>query len=84
MAPEMRRTILGRALLIAALAGGASVRVAGQTPSPSRVLVLPFDNVKREASIFWLGEASAVVLADDLNSLECAATLLPGDRSSAE
>jgi tetratricopeptide (TPR) repeat protein len=38
-------------------------------PAPARVLVLPFDNVKREGRIFWLGEASAVLLADDLNTL---------------
>ena len=30
---------------------------------------MPFDNVKREGRIFWLGEASAVLLADDLNAL---------------
>jgi tetratricopeptide (TPR) repeat protein len=40
-----------------------------QTPAAARVLVMPFDNVKREGRIFWLGEASAVLLADDLNAL---------------
>src|SRR5260370_10720018 len=39
-------------------------QVAASTPS-ARVLVMPFDNVKREGRIFWLGEASAVRLADD-------------------
>jgi tetratricopeptide (TPR) repeat protein len=34
---------------------------------------MPFDNVRREASIVWLGEASAVLLADDLNALGAAA-----------
>jgi tetratricopeptide (TPR) repeat protein len=33
------------------------------------VLVMPFDNVSRDARIFWLGEAAAVVLTDDLNAL---------------
>ena len=33
------------------------------------MLVMPFENLKREARIFWLGEASAVLLADDLNAL---------------
>jgi tetratricopeptide (TPR) repeat protein len=84
MAPEMRRDFHGRVLLIAALAGGASVRAADQTPAPSRVLVLPFDNVKREASIFWLGEASAVVLADDLNSFGAAAITRDERRSAFE
>ena len=39
---------------------------AAQSAAPGRILVMPFDNVKREPSIFWLGEASAVLLADDL------------------
>jgi tetratricopeptide (TPR) repeat protein len=36
---------------------------------PARVLVMPFENVTREGRIFWLGEASAVLLTDDLNAL---------------
>jgi tetratricopeptide (TPR) repeat protein len=35
----------------------------------TRVLVMPFENVKREGTIFWLGEASAVLLADNLSAL---------------
>ena len=34
---------------------------------------MPFDNVKRDASIFWLGEAAAVLLTDDLNRRGAAA-----------
>src|SRR5262245_9877562 len=34
-----------------------------------RTLVVPFDNLKREGRIFWLGEASAVLLTDDLNAV---------------
>jgi len=33
------------------------------------VLVMPFENVTRDARIFWLGEASAVLLTDDVNAL---------------
>jgi Tfp pilus assembly protein PilF len=42
-----------------------------QTPSqPSaRYLVIPFENPARETRVYWLGEASAVLLADDLNAL---------------
>jgi tetratricopeptide (TPR) repeat protein len=47
---------------------GAAGQMAA-SPPPARVLVMPFDNVKREGRIFWLGEASAVLLADDLNAL---------------
>ena len=34
-----------------------------------RTLVVPFDNVKREGRIFWLGEASAVLITDHLNAV---------------
>jgi len=43
--------------------------VAADGP-PARILVMPFENVTRESRIFWLGEASAVLLADDLNALD--------------
>jgi tetratricopeptide (TPR) repeat protein len=39
-----------------------------QTP-PSRILVMPFENVKRDGRIVWLGEATAAVLTDDLAAL---------------
>src|ERR1700721_1183455 len=81
MASETR--LPGRALLIAALAGVVGVS-ADQTPPPARVLVLPFDNVKREASIFWLGEGSAVILADDLNAIGAGAITREERRSAFE
>ena len=51
------------------LATGFSRTVAAQTPPQPRMLVMPFENVRREAPIFWLGEASSVLLADDLSAL---------------
>ncbi len=50
----------------------AALTVAAQTIvglAPDRTLVMPFDNVKRDGKIFWLGEAAAVVLTDDLTAL---------------
>jgi tetratricopeptide (TPR) repeat protein len=44
-----------------------SVR-SGAQPPPARVLVMPFENVTREGRIFWLTEAAAVLLTDDLNA----------------
>ena len=42
---------------------------AAQPAQPSeRVLVIPFENPTREPRIYWIGEASAVLLADDLNA----------------
>ena len=54
--------------------GVAPTRAAAQTtPAPTRILVMPFENVTREAPIFWLAEASAVLLTDDLNALGASA-----------
>jgi tetratricopeptide (TPR) repeat protein len=38
-----------------------------------RILVMPFDTTKREARVFWLGEAASVLLTDDLTALGAAA-----------
>jgi Tfp pilus assembly protein PilF len=48
----------------------SSVPAAAQTapPSSDRFLVVPFENPAREARVYWIGEASAVLLADDLNA----------------
>jgi tetratricopeptide (TPR) repeat protein len=46
--------------------------VAAQAPA-SRILVMPFENAARENRIFWLSEASAVLLADNLNALGASA-----------
>src|SRR5882724_12439485 len=43
------------------------VRPSGQTAA--RTLVMPFENVTREGRFFWLTEAAAVLLTDDLNAL---------------
>jgi Tfp pilus assembly protein PilF len=44
---------------------------AAQPPAGSseRILVIPFENPAREARIYWISEASAVMLADELNAL---------------
>jgi hypothetical protein len=61
-------------LALLALTGGCAT-AAAQAPAPApsrpaaRTLVMPFENVKRDGRIFWLTEASAVLLTDDLNAL---------------
>ena len=47
----------------------APYRATAQEPVPGRILVMPFENVTREPRIFWLGEASSVLLSDDLAAL---------------
>jgi len=59
------------ALTIAAVA--LACHAAAQTPVRPRILVMPFENIRRDAAIVWLGEASSVLLADDLNALGAAA-----------
>jgi tetratricopeptide (TPR) repeat protein len=64
-----RRTIaLTWTVLLTVLAGLASAQTP-VLPPDARVLVVPFDNVALDGRVFWLGEASAVLLADDLNAL---------------
>lgn len=59
----MKRTLFAICLLLVA------ARHAAAQPA-ERFLVLPFDNPGNVARISWLGEASAVLLADNLNALE--------------
>jgi tetratricopeptide (TPR) repeat protein len=47
--------------------GFAAAQPAAQ--SSERVLVMPFENPAREARVYWVSEASAVLLADELNAL---------------
>ncbi|HEX7137399.1 MAG TPA: tetratricopeptide repeat protein, partial [Vicinamibacterales bacterium] len=49
-------------LFIAVLAAPASAQSVG------RILVMPFDTQKREARVFWLGEAASVLLTDNLTA----------------
>ena len=60
------------AVLVLVVAGLAA-RPSAQATGSSRILVMPFDNPLREASIVWLGEAAAVLLADTLNAIGASA-----------
>jgi tetratricopeptide (TPR) repeat protein len=55
---------------------------SGQQPERDRILVMPFENVNREAAIFWLGEASAILLADNLIALGLNAITRPERRQA--
>jgi tetratricopeptide (TPR) repeat protein len=61
----------------AAIAIGILMSGSGAAPvqaqDAARILVMPFENVSRDGRIFWLGEASAVLLADELNAFGAAA-----------
>src|SRR4051812_20037866 len=45
---------------------------------------MPFDNVARDGKIFWLGEASAVALTDDLNAFGADAITRPERQQAFE
>ena len=59
------------ALAIGLLASIGRPVSAAQSPSagPPRYLVVPFENVTEEPRIYWLSEASAMLLTDDLATL---------------
>jgi Tfp pilus assembly protein PilF len=58
--------MLKRLLALAALSLAAAPAFA--QGAGGRVLVVPFENVQREPRLHWLGEASAVLLADALSA----------------
>jgi Tfp pilus assembly protein PilF/TolB-like protein len=58
--------MLQRIVLTCVLAGASAVPALAQ-PS-SRLLVVPFDNVKNEPRYHWLSEAAAVLLTDGLRA----------------
>src|SRR5687767_10139537 len=71
--------VLGAQFWFVVLGSGlAAAQPAAQPPSPAalgapggeeRVLVIPFENPAREPRVYWVSEASAVLLADDLDAL---------------
>lgn len=68
----MTRGVL--ALCVATLASAAAPGAAAAQTTPAvRVLVVPFDNPQRDGRLAWLGEASAVLLAEELNARGVAA-----------
>ncbi len=62
----MRRVWFG--VLWVSLVSGSAFAQPGLKPGV-RFLVLPFENPAREVRVYWLGEAAAVLLADDLNGV---------------
>jgi tetratricopeptide (TPR) repeat protein/TolB-like protein len=63
-------------LAMAARAGSAQTATAPAAVAPApqaRILVLPFDNAGDDARLHWLGEASAVLVADGLKARGLAA-----------
>ena len=46
-------------------ARAAAARVAGEAP---RILVVPFESAPKDGRAYWLGEAVALLLSDDINA----------------
>jgi tetratricopeptide (TPR) repeat protein len=70
-------------VLLAAVLGAVGSGVAVAQVGP-RILVMPLENATRDSKIFWLGEASAVLLADELNALGAAAITREERRAAFE
>ena len=67
---KLTRKVLVCVVLI--LLGASAVRAQGPGPvAPrERTLVMPFEDSSREQGLFWLSEASAILLADDLSAID--------------
>jgi tetratricopeptide (TPR) repeat protein/TolB-like protein len=59
--------------ILLALAPGQAQPALTSSPVVARILVVPFENTQRETRLTWLGEASAMLLADELNARGLAA-----------
>lgn len=64
-------------LAVATAAGLGTPPAALAQTVPGRVLVVPFENVQKDLRAQWLGEASAVLLADALNARGMGAIMRP-------
>lgn len=60
--------MLRTCLVAAALGSMAAQPAVAAQASASRILVIPFENTQHEPRVFWLSEASAILLADELNA----------------
>jgi tetratricopeptide (TPR) repeat protein len=77
------RRLVCAALLLTGTAGSQPA-LAQSAARPERVLVVPFASLKRDASIFWLGEASALLLTDNLNARGVSAITRPERKQAFE
>jgi tetratricopeptide (TPR) repeat protein len=60
----MRRLVI----LLIVFWGGSAIAAPAQNTATGRTLVMPFENVTRDARIVWIGEAASVLIADNLNA----------------
>jgi tetratricopeptide (TPR) repeat protein len=70
VASRLRHSIVHVVALAVAgvLVGAAAPVPAVAQTGGSRILVVPFENVRREPRLHWLSEASAMLLADELRA----------------
>lgn len=67
MSPRWRRVAYVLVWVLGVVATPASAQVAGQRTT--RQLVVPFENASQTSRLYWLAEATAVLLTDDLTAL---------------
>ena len=60
--------MIAAVLLSAALCGGVAQATPAAAPAPPRILVVPFETPGRDGRTYWLGEAAALIMTDDLNA----------------
>jgi len=54
--------------LVPVMVGPSGAFAQQRDAQPGRILVMPFENAAHDGRIIWMGEASSVLLADDLNA----------------
>jgi tetratricopeptide (TPR) repeat protein/TolB-like protein len=64
----MTRGVTLGLVVLSLLSGARAVAQPATQAASGRILVMPFENATHESRIIWLGEAAAVLLADDLNA----------------
>lgn len=68
-----RACLMALVAAVACTLSGASSTAQAQETTAERILVLPFENSEREPRLIWLGEAAAILVADELNARGLAA-----------
>ena len=74
------------AALVLALLANAAAAVQPPVPQlpPPRILVVPFETPARDPRIYWLGEAVALLIADDVNNRNLGAITRPSRERAYE
>ena len=78
----MIRVVL--AVALALLPAAAAAQAPAPAPPAAHILVVPFETPGRDGRTYWLGEAVALLLADDINARGLGAITRPSRERAYE